>query len=44
MVEGNYTADSMTLGTTMTKTEGGQPVLRTTHDLTARRVGDCPAG
>ena len=44
MVEGNYTAASMTLGTTMTKTEGGQPVLRTTHDLTARRVGDCPSG
>jgi hypothetical protein len=43
VVEGNYTADSMTLGTTMTKTEGGKPVLRTTHDLTARRVGDCPA-
>ncbi len=42
VVEGNYTNDSMTLGTTMTKTEGGKPVLRTTHDLTARRVGDCP--
>lgn len=41
-VEGNYTADSATLGTTMTKTVGGKPVLRTTHDLTARRIGDCP--
>jgi len=42
-VEGNYTGDSMTLGTTMTRTQGGNAVLRTTHDLTARRVGDCPA-
>lgn len=41
-VEGNYTADSLTLGTTMTKTVGGKAVLRTTHDLTARRIGDCP--
>lgn len=41
-VEGNYTADTLTLGTTMTKTEGGKPVLRTTHDLTASRNGDCP--
>ncbi|MEA3388731.1 DUF3617 domain-containing protein [Sphingobium sp. CCH11-B1] len=41
-VEGNYTADTLTLGTTMTKTEGGQPVLRTTHDLTGQRTGDCP--
>lgn len=40
-VEGNYTADSLTLGTTMTKTVGGKPVLRTTHDLTAKRVGNC---
>ncbi|WP_066700038.1 DUF3617 domain-containing protein [Sphingobium amiense] len=43
-VEGNYTADTLTLGATMTKVEGGSPVLRTTHDLTGRRVGDCPAG
>lgn len=43
-VEGNYTADTLTLGTTMTRTEGGQPVLRTTHDLTGRRTGDCAAG
>jgi len=43
-VEGNYTADTLTLGATMTKMEGGSPVLRTTHDLTGRRVGDCPAG
>lgn len=42
-VEGNYTADMLTLGSTMTKTESGQPVLRTTHDLTGRRVGDCPS-
>jgi len=25
----------------MTKTEGGQPVLRTTHDVTGKRVGEC---
>ncbi|MFB0873145.1 MULTISPECIES: DUF3617 domain-containing protein [unclassified Sphingobium] len=43
-VEGNYTVDTLTLGTTMTKTEGGQPVLRTTHDVTGRRTGDCAAG
>lgn len=43
MAEGNYTADTMTLGTTMTKMQDGQPVLRTTHDLTGKRVGDCPA-
>lgn len=43
MMEGNYTADTMTLGTTMTKTQGGKPVLRTTHDLTGRRLGDCSA-
>lgn len=42
-VEGNYTAETLTLGTTMTKVEGGKPVLRTTHDLSGRRVGDCPA-
>jgi hypothetical protein len=41
-VEGNYTADTLTLGTTMTKTVGGQPTLRTTHDLSGKRVGDCP--
>ena len=41
VVEGNYTADTMTLGTTMTKTEGGKAVLRTTHDVTGKRVGDC---
>ncbi|MCP1468981.1 hypothetical protein J3E64_000652 [Sphingobium sp. OAS761] len=43
VLEGNYTDDTMTLGTTMTKMVGGQAVLRTTHDMTARRVGDCPA-
>lgn len=42
VLEGNFTADTLTLGSTMTKTEGGQPVLRTTHDLTGRRDGDCP--
>lgn len=41
VVEGNYTADTLTLGTTMTKTQGGQPVLRTTHDLTGKRTGEC---
>ncbi len=41
VVEGNYTADTLTLGTTMTKMQGGQPVLRTTHDLTGKRTGDC---
>lgn len=42
VVEGNYTADTLTLGTTMTRTEGGSPVLRTTQDLTGKRDGDCP--
>ncbi|MEC3912629.1 DUF3617 domain-containing protein [Sphingobium sp. CR2-8] len=42
VVEGNYTADTLTLGTTMTKTEGGKAVLRTTHDVTGKRIGDCP--
>jgi len=41
IVEGNFTGDSMTLGTTMTKTVGGKAVLRTTHDLTGRRLGNC---
>ncbi len=40
-VEGNYTADTLTLGVSMTKTEGGAQVLRTTHDLTGKRTGDC---
>lgn len=43
VVEGNFSADTLTLGTTMTKTVGGKPVLRTTHDLTGKRVGDCAA-
>ncbi|MBZ9646363.1 MULTISPECIES: DUF3617 domain-containing protein [Sphingomonadaceae] len=42
VVEGNYTADTLTLGTTMTKMQGGSAVLRTTHDVTGKRVGDCP--
>jgi len=43
VVEGNYTAESMTLGSTMTRTEGGNAVLRTTHDLTGQRSGECAA-
>ena len=42
VMEGNFTADTLTLGSTMTKTVGGSATLRTTHDVTARRVGDCP--
>jgi len=41
VMEGNYTADTLTLGSTMTKTEGGTPVLRTTHDVTGKRDGEC---
>lgn len=40
-VEGNVTADTLTLGSTTTRTVNGSPVLRTTHDLTGRRNGDC---
>lgn len=40
-VEGNYTADTLTLGVSMTKSESGSPVLRTTHDLSGKRTGDC---
>ncbi|HKT77865.1 MAG TPA: DUF3617 domain-containing protein [Sphingobium sp.] len=40
-VEGNVTADTLTLGSTTTKTVNGSPVLRTTHDLTGKRQGDC---
>ncbi len=43
-LEGNFTADTLTLGSTMTKTEGGQPVLRTQHDLTGKRTGECAKG
>ena len=43
VVEGNFTEDTLTFGTTMTKTQGGKPVLRTTHDLSGKRDGDCPA-
>ncbi|MDX3910282.1 MAG: DUF3617 domain-containing protein [Sphingobium sp.] len=43
VLEGNYKADSMTLGVSMTKMEGGNAVLRTTHDLTAKRTGECKA-
>mgnify|MGYP003582744550 FL=1 len=41
VLEGNYTADTLTLGSTMTKTVGGSPVLRTTHDLSGKRAGEC---
>jgi len=41
LLEGNYKPDSMTLGVSMTKSVGGKPVLRTTHDLTGQRTGDC---
>ncbi|HKY81932.1 MAG TPA: DUF3617 domain-containing protein [Sphingobium sp.] len=41
VLEGNYTADTLTLGSTMTKTVDGSPVLRTTHDVTGKRGGDC---
>jgi hypothetical protein len=40
-LEGNYTADTLTLGSTMTRTAGGSPVLRTTHDVTGKRTGEC---
>jgi hypothetical protein len=42
-VEGNYTADTLTFGVSMTRSEGGKPVLSTTHDLTGKRTGDCKA-
>ncbi|MDI1296966.1 MAG: DUF3617 domain-containing protein [bacterium] len=42
VIEGNYTNDTLTLGTTMTKSQGGQAVLRTTQDLTGQRIGACP--
>ena len=41
VLEGNYTADTLTLGSTMTKTAAGSPVLRTTHDVTGKRTGEC---
>lgn len=41
LLEGNYKPDSMTLGVSMTKSVDGNPVLRTTHDLTGQRTGDC---
>ena len=41
MVEGNYKPDSLTVGVSMTRTVGGQPVLRTTHDLTGKFEGEC---
>lgn len=43
-LEGNFTADTLTLGTTMTKTVNGSPTLRTTYDLTGKRTGDCTPG
>tara|TARA_R110000868_G_scaffold324965_2_gene585783 strand:+ start:542 stop:1030 length:489 start_codon:yes stop_codon:yes gene_type:complete len=44
VLEGNYTPESLTLGSSMTKTVGGKAVLRTTHDLSGKRTGDCAAG
>ena len=41
VLEGNFTADTLTLGSTMTKTVDGNPVLRTTHDVSGKRVGEC---
>lgn len=41
VLEGNYTADTLTLGSTMTKTVDGSPVLRTTHDVSGKRAGEC---
>ena len=42
VVEGNFTPDSMTFGTSMTRTgSDGAIDLRTTHDLTGKRTGDC---
>ncbi|WP_340265840.1 DUF3617 domain-containing protein [Sphingobium mellinum] len=40
-VEGNVTADTLTLGSITTKTQNGSRVLRTTHDLTGKRQGEC---
>ena len=44
VLEGNYTPDSLTLGVSMTETQGGKAVLRTTHDLSGKRTGECGAG
>lgn len=44
VLEGNFTADTLTLGSTMTKTVGGRPVLRTTHDVSGKRAGECSKG
>lgn len=43
VMEGNYTPETLTLGVSMTRTEGGKPVLRTTHDLSGKRTGECKA-
>ncbi|MGK2909306.1 MAG: DUF3617 domain-containing protein [Sphingobium sp.] len=43
VLEGNYKPENMTLGVSMTKLEGGKAVLRTTHDLTGKRTGECKA-
>ena len=42
VLEGNFTADTLTLGSTMTKMVDTSPVLRTTHDVSGTRLGDCP--
>ncbi|EZP71605.1 putative uncharacterized protein precursor [Sphingomonas paucimobilis] len=41
VLEGNFTDDTLTLGSTMTKTVAGNPTLRTTHDVTGKRTGEC---
>jgi hypothetical protein len=42
LAEGNYTADSLTLGLSTTKLDAkGGATLRTTADLTGKRTGDC---
>lgn len=43
-LEGNYTPDSLTIGVSMTQSKNGKPWLRTTHDLTGKRTGDCKPG
>jgi uncharacterized lipoprotein NlpE involved in copper resistance len=40
-LEGNYTAGTLTLGSSITKSVDGKPVLRTTQDISGQRTGDC---
>lgn len=44
VLEGNYAAESLTLGVSMTETQGDKAVLRTTHDLSGKRTGECATG